>query len=355
MTEPNNWRHVRSANNPADILSRDLNPRELVNSSEWWHGPVFLSHAENLWPKNEFACSLDSLPEQRKTVARVTTTNCSVIIDLLNDRSSLDKTCRILAYCMRMQRSHRPTTCTAFVSYQEIRSVLCVICKMVQKQTFPVEYKVLSNNKNLNSSSTILSLSPFMTDDGLIRVGGRLNNANLDFDARHPILLPRNHILTQRILEREHMRNAHAGTQATMAAVRQHYWPISLRSSTRRVIRKCVTCFKSKPVVSEVIMGSLPTGRVTVSRPFFHCGVDYAGPFILRESKRRNARTHKAYLAVFVCFAIKAVHLEIVSDLTSDCFLAALKRFVARRGKPSCMYSDNGTTFVGAQRQLKEF
>ncbi|XP_011873951.1 PREDICTED: uncharacterized protein LOC105565402 [Vollenhovia emeryi] len=101
-------------------------------------------------------------------------------------------------------------------------------------------------------------------------------------------------------------------------------------------------------------MGSLPPGRVTASKPFSHCGVDYAGPLVLREGKRRNARNHKAYVAIFVCFATKAVHVELVSDLTSEAFIAAFKRFISRRGKPSHIYSDNGTTFVGAQNQLKE-
>ncbi|XP_011164167.3 uncharacterized protein LOC105198989 [Solenopsis invicta] len=101
-------------------------------------------------------------------------------------------------------------------------------------------------------------------------------------------------------------------------------------------------------------MGSLPTSRVTVSRPFYHCGVDYVGPVILREGKRHNARNHKSYIAVFVYFATKAIHIELVSDLTTDAFLRAFKRFIARRSRPSNMYSDNGTTFVGAQRQLKE-
>lgn len=101
-------------------------------------------------------------------------------------------------------------------------------------------------------------------------------------------------------------------------------------------------------------MGALPRERVTISRPFTHCGVDYAGPVILREGKRRNARNHKAYISIFVCFATKAVHIELVSDLISDAFLSAFRRFISRRGKPDCMYSDNGTTFVGANKQLRE-
>lgn len=151
------------------------------------------------------------------------------------------------------------------------------------------------------------------------------------------------------------MRDHHAGVQATMAFVRQRFWPLSLRAVTRKVIHNCVTCFKAKPLVSEALMGNLPSPRVTVSRLFTHCGVDYAGPVILREGRRRNARNHKAYIAVFVCFATKAVHLELVSDLTTDAFIAALKRLISRRGRPDRIYSDNSTTFVGADRQLSEF
>lgn len=101
-------------------------------------------------------------------------------------------------------------------------------------------------------------------------------------------------------------------------------------------------------------MGNLPASRITVARPFTTCGVDYAGPLTIRECKRRNARHTKAYICIFVCFATKAIHIELVSDLTSDSFLAALKRFVSRRGKPSSIFSDNGTNFVGASRQMSE-
>lgn len=92
----------------------------------------------------------------------------------------------------------------------------------------------------------------------------------------------------------------HSGILATMAGVRQRFWPLSLRSTTRSVISRCIMCFKAKPLFSEALMGSLPTSRVTISRPFAHCGVDYAGPVTIRESKRRNSRNHKAYIAIFV-------------------------------------------------------
>ncbi|XP_018393373.1 PREDICTED: uncharacterized protein LOC108772349 [Cyphomyrmex costatus] len=314
----------------------------------WWHGPSYLQHNSSFWPHSGVTRSLENIPEQRKCITAVAMSDSLIVHQLLRDHSKLSKACRILTYCLRFFKSHRPSEPTIFVPPQGILTALQIMCKPIQRQVFSAEYKNLQEGRTLHTTSNVLALSPFICSDGLIRVGGRLVNSELSSDARHPILLPRDDILTQRIIEQEHERNAHAGAQATMAAVRQRFWPISLRSATRKVIRNCITCFRSKPVQSETIMASLPTERVNASRSFTHCGVDYAGPFILRESKARNARTRKAYLAVFVCFATKCVHLELVSDLTAETFIAALKRFVSRRGKPSCIYSDNGTTFVGA-------
>ncbi|XP_063993673.1 uncharacterized protein LOC135171215 [Diachasmimorpha longicaudata] len=101
-------------------------------------------------------------------------------------------------------------------------------------------------------------------------------------------------------------------------------------------------------------MGNLPTARVTESRPFTNVGVDYCGPFFVKEKKFRNRSRVKVYVAVFVCLAIKAVHLEVVSDLTTEAFLAALRRFIARRGCCRHIHSDNGTNFIGANNALKE-
>jgi hypothetical protein len=99
-------------------------------------------------------------------------------------------------------------------------------------------------------------------------------------------------------------------------------------------------------------MGNLPSIRVTPSMPFSHCGVDYAGPILIKEGNRRSKKTIKSYIALFKCFATKAVHIEIVTDATCEAFLAALKRFMARRGKVSSIHSDNATYFTAANREL---
>lgn len=101
-------------------------------------------------------------------------------------------------------------------------------------------------------------------------------------------------------------------------------------------------------------MGELPKARVSLTSPFHNTGKDYAGPFIVKDRKGRGCKTSKAYVYLFVYFATKAVHLELVSDLTTETFIAALRRFSERRGKPAHIYSDNSTNFVGANRELKE-
>ncbi|XP_018400050.1 PREDICTED: uncharacterized protein LOC108777616 [Cyphomyrmex costatus] len=101
-------------------------------------------------------------------------------------------------------------------------------------------------------------------------------------------------------------------------------------------------------------MGDLPSMRVQEARPFAHVGVDFCGPFLIKEKKHRNRTKIKTYVCVFICMCVKAVHLELVSDLTSEGFLAALRRFISRRGLPEHVYSNNGTNFVGAHNQLKE-
>ncbi|GFV21540.1 integrase catalytic domain-containing protein [Trichonephila clavipes] len=101
-------------------------------------------------------------------------------------------------------------------------------------------------------------------------------------------------------------------------------------------------------------MGNLPKHRATLERPFFICGIDYAGPVLIKCNKSRGTKSTKGYIALFVCLATKAVHIEAVGDLTTDSFIAALRRFSARRGAPRHIYSDNETNFVGARRKLDE-
>ncbi|XP_039452434.2 uncharacterized protein LOC120431370 [Culex pipiens pallens] len=137
-----------------------------------------------------------------------------------------------------------------------------------------------------------------------------------------------------------------------LAKVRQQFWPVNAKRMINRVLKRCVTCFKASPTDVKLFMGDLPSARVTAALPFSRTGVDYAGPFYLKEGRLRSPR--KAYVCVFVCMSTKAIHLELVGSLTTDGFIGALHRMVSRRGMVSEMKSDNGTNFVGGDRRLTE-
>ncbi|XP_063917191.1 uncharacterized protein LOC135132905 [Zophobas morio] len=228
------------------------------------------------------------------------------------------------------------------LTINELQHAHDVLIKLVQNETFSQELNLLNSNQDINKSSKLLNLSPFIDMQGIIRVGGRLRNANLSFDKKHPIILPKNHPLTKMIIRHFHIVNLHAGAQATLAAIRHSYWIIAGRNTIRSVLHKCITCFRAKPTIAHQKMGDLPEPRLEPVRPFFKTGVDYCGPIFIKESRGRGKGS------------TKAVHLELVSDLTSEGFLNALRRFMSRRGQVKELHSDNATNFVGSKNQLKE-
>ncbi|XP_055633024.1 uncharacterized protein LOC129773443 [Toxorhynchites rutilus septentrionalis] len=234
----------------------------------------------------------------------------------------------------------------------ELERAELIWIRRVQQEVFPEELKAVAKGDAVPRRSPLRWFNPYISADNILKVGGRLRHSNEAEDTKHPSVLPARHTLTRLILKQYHERLLHAGPQLMMSAVRLRYWPLGGRNVAREIVHKCVKCFRSKPTLAQQFMGELPAARVRVSRPFLHSGVDYFGPVYIRPGPRRQS--HKAYVAVFICLCTKAVHLELVSDLTTDRFIQALRRFVARRGKCSNLYSDNGTNFVGARNKLKE-
>ena len=229
---------------------------------------------------------------------------------------------------------------------------LHVLIKHTQLHYFADEFRSLELGQ---VSKRFQNLSPFVDDRvGLLRVGGRLQLSTVAYSSRHPILLPNDSHLTRLIVEHFHILHMHAGTRTLQAFLGQHYWIVSSRRVVRACISRCLVCTKLRAKIITPAMGNLPHVRVSPCRPFANVGIDYAGPFVLKESGRRNARTFKGYFCLFVCMSTKAVHLEPVSELSTGAFLATFDRFVSRRGLCRAVYSDCGTNFLGASRHLGE-
>ena len=167
------------------------------------------------------------------------------------------------------------------------------------------------------------------------------------------MILPSKHPLTDLIARYYHEKMFHAGPQFLIASIREKFWPLRVRNLVRRITHTCVSCFRCRPRIQEQIMGKLPPERVSPTLPFLTTGVDLCGPLYYRQVQRRS-QPIKCYVAVFVCLSVKAVHIELVGDLSTGSFLAALRRFTARRGKPRLIECDNATNFKGASRELAE-
>ena len=222
-----------------------------------------------------------------------------------------------------------------------------------QDADFHEEIKLLSTKK-LVRSNRLVKLSPFLDETGLIRVGGRLKNANIPHTAKYPILLDKRSRLSSLLCKHYHLLLLHAGPRTTQSFIQRHYWILSCRALVRKIIHSCRNCFvlSSKPL--QPAMADLPANRVNYSLAFSEVATDFAGPFETKETNRRSATRHRSYLCIFICMYSKAVHLEAVSELSTPAFMNAFHRFVSRRSLPSHVYSDCGRNYIGASRQLKE-
>ena len=204
-------------------------------------------------------------------------------------------------------------------------------------------------------TSSLLSLYPFLDSNGSLRVGGRQCNLKGSFSSQHPIILPGKHLITKLIVHSEHLHLLHAGISLLTCSLSRCYYIIGCRKVVRSITRSCFTCRRSSAKPQSQVFGQLPIERITPDSVFNKVGVDYAGPVYIKHGHVRKPVVVKAYICVFVSLSVKAVHLELTSDLTTEAFIPSLRRFISRRGKPSLIWSDNGSNFVGASRELKEF
>lgn len=343
------WRHVSSNLNPADIASRGASPKELMENIQWWNGPEFLSKTPENWPESILVIPSDT-PEM-KGICLVTQTepeffqNCETSEELI----------RIVAHMKRFFHNCRTRDeslqFTESLSTAELESAEFTIIRQIQRIHFPEEMKA---NGMIPNNSSIKSLDPFIDSNGILRVGGRIENSNFDYDKKHPIILPHKHQFVENLIRQIHRANLHSGQRAALSYLRQKYWPIKAKNTIRKIIHECIKCFRVNPKPVVQFMGNLPDYRVSSLFPFHHTGVDGCGPVYVKIGGARSTKLKKAYIMVFVCMATKIVHLELVGDMSGEAFLAAFDRFLSRRGLPTNMHSDNGTNFIAAARELRE-
>ena len=228
------------------------------------------------------------------------------------------------------------------------------IVKLIQSEHFSHEIASLLKGEPLKNS-TLLRLNPTILD-GMLCVGGRLQRSNYCERYKHPIILPRDHHVTNLLVDHYHRLEGHCGVLHVLGSIRQTYWIPRAATVIKRILKRCTNCRRRTTIPSQQMMSDLPEDRIQAGwYPFQYVGIDYFGPFIVR----KNRKSEKRYGCIFTCLQCRAVHLEVAQALDADSFVLTLMRFINRRGKPSKIYSDNGSNFVGAvgelSKQLREW
>ncbi|XP_055632531.1 uncharacterized protein LOC129773008 [Toxorhynchites rutilus septentrionalis] len=354
LTETREWRWVPSKINTADEATKWGHGPCLSPKGNWFQDPSFLYCPEFQWPVQSKQQNTSTEEELRSCFMHdVTAFESTVKFDRF---SRWVRLLRAIAYTQRfisnarLTKQHRDLTPLNSVEIGKAESILWRLC---QEESYPDEISQLKNGRSeVDKSSAIYKLSPYIDEYGILRQNGRIGAAsNVEFNVKFPIILPKSHRLTALLLDHYHRILHHANYETVVNEVRQKFYIPNLRAVVRRARRSCQWCkiYKSQPSTPK--MAPLPAARLaSFERPFSYVGVDFFGPVMVKIG-RSNV---KRWVALFTCLTIRAVHLEVAFNLNTQSCIMCFRRFVDRRGAPLEVYTDNGTNFQGAERVLRQ-
>ncbi|XP_035205973.1 uncharacterized protein LOC118181004 [Stegodyphus dumicola] len=321
-TDPADWNHCSGQDNPADFISRGATVEKFMSSSIWMQGPEWLRLKKRDWPKgSNYEICLEISPEVY-CEKRIGYYDLYTTLNLkLNDVCEL--------------------------STEELNEAEIIWTKTVQSEAFAEELSSLRQGKTISKTSSILELNPFLNNDGIMHVGGRLQKSRLSYLQRHPIIMPSKHHFVNLLVWDAHSKVFHGGISETLIEIRERYWIIKGRQTVKNILRKCILCkrFNSSPGVQ--VTAPLPVNRTEELPPFSVVGIDFGGPLYTKDSDEKN------YIVLFTCGVTRALHLEFVGSMTTETFLLAFRRFIARRGLCSQVLTDNAKTFKRSELELK--
>ena len=397
-SQPRQWHYVKSEQNPADYASRGLTMTDLLKTPSWLQGPQFLWSKDSNWPtwsmSEKSTQSMEGDPEVKKPkVQKCVSAACvkpenmkkeepeDPVNRIIEHYSEWNRLKRSVAWWIRLKKllqlraKDQHVSQSKCLTCEEIQEAENAICRHVQQSAFQKEISALSRhtkpdiatpgeeettdckdqcvphdvNRLIPKTSGIVNLDPEL-HNGVLRVGGRLRNSHLPQNAKHQIILPKDHHVSTLIVKDVHEKVGHQGKNHVLAELRQTYWILNARATVKSILHKCNTCRRYQANSEKQKMADLPECRVVSQEPAFsRTGMDYFGPFETKQG--RSSR--KRYGVIFTCFNSRAIHIEIADCLDTSSCIDAIRRFTARRGSVKELYSDNGTNLVGAEKELR--
>ena len=354
-------KYVFTKENPADLLTRGIQNEQLKHSELWWKGPTWLTQGD--WPIDQNFEDYTEIEMQSEAENKLEFTNTVQISNSseptntplveIERFSSMQKATRVTAYALRFIKNLRNPNNRVIgeLNAEEMRVASEHLIMSVQQKCFKNEIQELQTKQKSMATPLVKQLKLFVDDKGLLRCGGRLHNAPIEETMKFPLLLPRRHPLTNLIIQESHEKTNHSGLQSTVTLLRHHFWITSIRQAVKTILRKCVTCkrISGQPYQTPLI-APLPADRVDPSPPFTVTGVDFTGELFVKTANGEQ----KCYVCLFTCANTRAVHLELVPDLSTNSFMQALRRFAARRSLPKRMISDNASTYQSAAKEIEK-
>ena len=354
LAPPGQWHYCVSEENPADLPSRGTNSQQLHNGELWLHGPKWLK--EHTTPDTNLdvfdmpdECMVEHKQEQRDThtLFTVSRINISSVVEPTRF-SSMRRLLRVTAQtlrCIHIWKSKAMKTKSETTDPVVMPSDI----QVAEQMWIADVQSLLADDPKFPSWRQEFGL--FSDAHGLWRCGGRLGKANFPFDTKHPILLYQQHHFTTLVVEDAHSRVKHSGVKETLTELRARYWIIRGRSFVRRILSHCVICKRFEGhAFAPPPPPPLPSFRVSKAPAFTYTGVDFAGPLYVKVSS--CDASEKVWICLYTCCVIRAIHLEIVTELTTQAFIRCFKRFTARRGIPVKILSDNRLTFKAADKMI---
>ncbi|KAK3748474.1 hypothetical protein QZH41_005911 [Actinostola sp. cb2023] len=330
------WHHVSTKDNPADVGSRS---GKVSEHTLWWKRPPWLTD-KKLWPPDITTTATAESQTEAKALREVFAVAVAEpdALDALLQRSDYWRAMRVCGWVMRFIQNARATKAHRVrgpLTTREIETARLVWVKRAQASA--------SESDQFEEDKLQLNLQP--NSEGVLECRGRIQG-------EYPVFLPDNQLYTQKVVMDAHLTTLHGGMGLTMAKVRQQHWVPRLRCLTKRIVKSCHGCqrFQAQAYATPP-PGNLPTDRTEGETPFQVIGVDYAGPIKYRG---RGKTEGKAYVVLYACSLSRGLFLELLPNMETTEFLGSLKRLIARRGRPKKIYSDNGRTFIGAAKWIKQ-
>ena len=352
------WKYCPTADNPADFPTRGISAESFTDSNMWRYGPVWLCNPTKwpVWNHSEVLhLQVDDRDDKQKRGCPNGTqppeSGLHCIINIV-DYNNLDKLLGVTAYVLRFIYNVRSSSSVSRksgpITPQEYGDAQIKWIRHSKQQVYCEE---IANLTAIYTSCLTLvhQIRLFLDDNKVIRCGGRILNAPVSELTRFPYLLPRNHPFTTLVIRSIHIKQLHAGTNSTVTAIHQWYWIPAARQCVKKVIRQCVICRKlSGAAYKAPDPPPLPKSRVQDSPPFTTTGVDFTGAMYVKG----NGKENKVYICLFTCAATRAVHLEVVTDLTEATFMEAFRRFFGHKSLPHTIILDNASTYHSADDEL---